>query len=127
MMCLLEQLSGMRKLQWREGLIINLFKKGVMEDPGNYRAITLLSVVGKVFCKVLNNRLVHCLDKEGVLHEGQAGFRVNRSCRCGSGGGGGGGDAGPIPPPPLLPLLARGLRETTQSAASLGCLTYARS
>ena len=34
-----------------------------------------------------------------------------------------GGNAGP----PLLPLLARGLRETTQSAASLGCLTYARS
>ena len=33
-----------------------------------------------MFCKVLNNRLVHCLDKEGVLHEGQAGFRVNRSC-----------------------------------------------
>ena len=28
--------------------------------------------------KVLNNRLVHCLDK-GALHEGQAGFRVNRS------------------------------------------------
>ena len=23
---------------------------------------------------------MHCLDKEGVLHEGQAGFRVNRSC-----------------------------------------------
>ena len=26
------------------------------------------------------NRLVQCLDKGGVLHEGQAGFRVNRSC-----------------------------------------------
>ena len=52
-----------------------LFKKGDREDSGNYRGITLLSVVGKVFCKVLNNRLVHCLDKEGVLHEGQAGFR----------------------------------------------------
>ena len=60
----------------REGLIV---KKGDREDPGNYRGITLLSVVGKVFYKVLNNRLVHCLDK-GVLHEGQAGFRVNRSC-----------------------------------------------
>ena len=23
---------------------------------------------------------MHCLDKEGVLHEGQAGFRVDRSC-----------------------------------------------
>ena len=42
--------------------------------------ITLLSVVGKVFCKILNNRLVQCLDKEGALHEGQAGFKINRCC-----------------------------------------------
>ena len=40
----------------------------------------MLSVVGKVFCKILNNRLVQCLDKKGTLHEGQAGFRINRSC-----------------------------------------------
>ena len=39
----------------------------------------MLSVVGKVFCKILNNRLVQCLYKE-ALHEGQAGFRINRSC-----------------------------------------------
>ena len=51
--------------QWRDGLIVNIFKKGDREDPGNYRGITLLSVVGKVFCKILNNRLVQCLDKEG--------------------------------------------------------------
>ena len=35
--------------QCREGLIVNLFKKGDKEDPGNYRCITLLSVAGKVF------------------------------------------------------------------------------
>ena len=34
--------------KWREGLIVNLFKKGDRED---YRGITLLSVVGKVFCQ----------------------------------------------------------------------------
>ena len=61
--------------QWREGHIVNLFKKGDREDPGNYRGITLLSVVGKVFCKILNNQLVQCLDKGGALHEGQAGYR----------------------------------------------------
>ena len=65
--------------QWREGLIVNLFKKGDREQPGNYRRITL-SIVGKVFCKILNNRMVQRLDKGGVLHEGQAGFRMNRSC-----------------------------------------------
>ena len=32
---------------WREGLIVNLFKKVDKEDPGNYRGITLLSVVGR--------------------------------------------------------------------------------
>ena len=66
--------------QWRDGLIFNIFKKGDREYFGNYRGITLLIVVGKVFCKILNNRLVQCLDKEGALHEGQAGFRLNRGC-----------------------------------------------
>ena len=66
--------------QWREGLIVNLFMKGDKEDPGNYRGITLLSVVGKVFCKVLNNRLVQHFDKGGVLHEGQVGFKLKRNC-----------------------------------------------
>ena len=66
--------------EWRERLIVNLFQKGDKEDPGNYRGITLLSVVGKVFCKILNNRLVEHLDRERALHEGQAGFRKNRSC-----------------------------------------------
>ena len=65
---------------WREGLIVNLFKKGDKEDPGNYRGITLLNVVGKVFCKVLNEMLVTYLDRGQVLHEGQAGFRVKRNC-----------------------------------------------
>ena len=55
--------------QWREGLIVNLFKKGDKEDPGNYRG-TLLSVAGKVFCKVLFSK--GFVDKDAVLHEGQA-------------------------------------------------------
>ena len=77
MVDLLEQLFSviwqeeMVPRQWRDGLIVNIFKKGDREDPGNYRGITLVSVVGKVFCKILNNRLVQCLDKEGALHEGR--------------------------------------------------------
>ena len=61
MVCLLEQLfsviwrEDLIPRQWREGLTVNLFKKGDKEDPGNYRGITLLSVVGKVvFCKIMD-------------------------------------------------------------------------
>ena len=61
--------------QGKEGLIVNLFKKRDKEDPWNYRGITLLSVVGKVFCKVLNNscllsiwrRAKHCMRVRLVL------------------------------------------------------------
>ena len=63
-------------MKWREGLIVSLFKKGDKEDPGNYIGITLLSVVGKVFCKILNDRLVQYLDKSSKIHEGQAGFHA---------------------------------------------------
>ena len=40
----------------------------------------LIHCCRKVFCNILNNRLVQCLDKEGKLHAGQAGFRLNRGC-----------------------------------------------
>ena len=38
--------TSFSRWKWREGLIVNLFKKGDKEDPGNWRGITLLSVVG---------------------------------------------------------------------------------
>ncbi len=57
------------------------YKKGDTEDLGNYRGITLLNVVGKLFCKILNNRLVSQLESERALYEGQAGYReFKRSC-----------------------------------------------
>ena len=65
---------------WREGLIVSLFKKGDKEDPGNYRGITLLNVVGKLYSRVINNRLLKHLELNHMLHEGQGGFRVGRSC-----------------------------------------------
>jgi exonuclease III len=61
---------------YRTGTIINLHKSGDTADPGNYRGITLLSCVGKVFCRCISNRLAAAV----ALHEGQAGFRPQRSC-----------------------------------------------
>ena len=60
-------------------LVLHLSIRG-LEPRAPPQGITLLSVVGKVFCKVLNNTLVQHFDKCGVLHEGQAGFRLKRCC-----------------------------------------------
>ena len=65
---------------WRAGDIVNLFKKGDRADPGNYRGITLLDVVGKFYTTILNNRLMSWLDAHSTLHTCQAGFRRNRGC-----------------------------------------------
>ena len=46
---------------WTRGVICPIFKDGDKRDTGNYRGITLLSIVGKVFAQVVNERLVAVL------------------------------------------------------------------
>ena len=61
--------------RWREGVVVNLFKKGDKADPGNYRGLTtLLSTVGKTFCDILNDRVGTMLEKDEKINEGQAGL-----------------------------------------------------
>ncbi|CAB1119768.1 unnamed protein product [Ectocarpus sp. CCAP 1310/34] len=65
--------------RWREGVVVNLFKKGDKTDPGNYRGITLLNTVGKCSAETLF-RIVGISEKEHSISEGQAGFRRKRGC-----------------------------------------------
>ena len=64
---------------WSEGYVIPLHKKGSINEVDNYRGITLLSTLGKLFTRVLNNRLGEWAEKYGVLIEAQAGFRPGMS------------------------------------------------
>jgi hypothetical protein len=64
---------------WMKALIFPIAKKGSKDDMGNYRGISLLSVVGKVFGAVLNARVIGWA--EGVLVDEQFGFRPSRGCR----------------------------------------------
>lgn len=64
---------------WARGLIFPLYKDGDARNPDNYRGITLLSVVGKVYASVLNARVMKWCERYGVLSEEQAGFRAGRS------------------------------------------------
>ena len=50
---------------------MNLFKKGDKANPGKYGGITILSTVGKTFCKILNDRNVNH-DGEGRKNKRRA-------------------------------------------------------
>lgn len=64
---------------WLEGYIIPIFKKGDSKEPCNYRPITLLSCLGKLFTSILNTRLTAFVEEFGLLNENQAGFRKHYS------------------------------------------------
>ena len=55
--------------------VIALFKKGDKYQPNNYRPISLLSCLNKIFEKLLCKRLVRFLEANKILFEYQYGFR----------------------------------------------------
>ena len=62
---------------WSEGFVVPLHKKDSLNNENNYRGITLLSTIGKLFSRVLNNRLNSWADTYSVYIEAHAGFRSN--------------------------------------------------
>ena len=68
--------SGIIPSAWLEGIIRPIYKnKGDIKNVENFRPITILSCLGKLFTSMLNNRLTEFVDKNNELSENQAGFR----------------------------------------------------
>ena len=65
---------------WNVSLVVPVFKN-VGESPTakNYRPVSLLPLVSKVFKKLVNNRIVDDLEKCGLFSDFQYGFRSSRS------------------------------------------------
>ena len=69
--------KGYFPTKWTEGFIVPLHKKGDINKVENYRGITLLSTLGKLFSRILNNRLTDWAEEYHIYVEAQAGFRKN--------------------------------------------------
>ena len=84
---LLQPLHKLLCLCWEEGsvpqdmrdaTVVTLYKnKGDRSDCNNYRGISLLSIVGKLFARIVLKRLQKLAER--VYPESQCGFRSNRS------------------------------------------------
>ena len=55
--------------------VIPLFKGALKESLENYRPISLLSSLGKIFERIIFNRMYNFANKQKILYEKQLGFQ----------------------------------------------------
>ena len=60
--------------QWVIGMIVPIYKKGSKSEPSNYRGVTLMSCLGKLFLSILNARLLKYAIDNKILSKKQLGF-----------------------------------------------------
>lgn len=69
--------TGVTPSQWSESDIVLLYKKGDPKDISNYRPISLLPTIYKIFSAIINQRISTTLEESQPIE--QAGFRKNFS------------------------------------------------
>ncbi|KAG1932899.1 hypothetical protein F2P79_020886 [Pimephales promelas] len=75
-LCNIAWRSGTVPLGWQNWVVVPLFKKGDRRVCSNYRGITLLSLPGKVYARVLERRIRPIVEPR--IQEEQCGFRPGR-------------------------------------------------
>jgi len=70
--------------QWSEGIIVTVHTKGDVSNVENYRGITLVSCMSKLFTSILNKRITVLCEylkfaKFNIISDAQFGFRKGRS------------------------------------------------
>ncbi|CAM4563226.1 unnamed protein product [Caretta caretta] len=73
--------SGVVPYDWSIANIVHIFKKGKKSDPGNYRPVSLTSVVCKVLEKMLKEKVDKDIEVNGKWNKIQHGFTKGRSCQ----------------------------------------------
>ena len=73
--------EGKLPLSWKEGHVSPVYKnKGSRVDPGNYRPISLTSVIGKIMESLIRDAIVAHMMKNDLFCDEQHGFVPRRSC-----------------------------------------------
>ena len=65
---------------WKKARLIPIYKAGIRTERGNYRPISILSILSKLLeCHVANS-YVKFLTENNILSNCQHGFRAHHSC-----------------------------------------------
>ena len=66
---------------WKTAVVTPLYKrKGTANDMNNYRGISVLPPIAKLFEKLLHKQITVYLSENNILSNDQHGFRSNHGC-----------------------------------------------
>jgi hypothetical protein len=65
---------------WKAAKVIPLPKTSDLQDPNNFRPISILSVLSKPLEKHVHTHILNYIETRHLFHEFQSGFRKNHSC-----------------------------------------------
>ncbi len=71
--------QGSVPADWKAPNVTPISKNGDRNTPGNYRAIELIYVVGKIFESIIRDKIVTYLDRYSLIRLSQYGFRNKSS------------------------------------------------
>ena len=74
-------LNGVFPEAMKVAKVTPIFKKGDRNVPGNYRPISVLPLLAKIFEKLVNKRLLDYFERNDVLYKHQYGFRKHYSTK----------------------------------------------
>ena len=63
----------------KRALVVPLFKKGSKEEAENYRPISLLPILSKIFEKCMSQQIINFFEHNNLFNENQFGFRKNKN------------------------------------------------
>ena len=66
---------------WKIAKVTPLFKKGSLNDPNNYRPISILPSLAKIFERHIHSHFMAYLNNSNLLCKEQSGFRSFHSCQ----------------------------------------------
>lgn len=71
--------TGFCPSQFKMSIVKPLFKKGERTKPENYRPVSLITNITKIFEKIIKGRMTQYLDKYQMISDRQYGFRRGKS------------------------------------------------
>lgn len=71
--------TGIFPTSWKHALVVPIPKTGDVNDPNNFRPISLLPIISKILEKVVTNQLMLFLESSQLLSNTQHGFRPRLS------------------------------------------------